>query len=355
MLLDVEQYTDFDRFRDQSRHQVELNEDININFLKTTEECVECGRGVALYSDALGDNVVTDHCSNCWAGTDLVKQLICFYMQGHKTEQLTANCLCCSEPFCQKACIHDAARKTLYCDYCWFTCRHRCKATTESVVFLQRWWRRCTKAAIAVCPTGLSPSPNWSPETSSPLSAIDVDSANESPIRAKQVNRNATPLDRYKQARNQSMEASMPNDHMEWVGHMYDKSPRVELRRSDRTREEIVRWKPDASEDTMDTSMSSSVSEGEMQRALQDHQPLMHTPKLVMDGASNVPQANTFVGLDLASGRMVMSAQESPDEMKLMDSAKIHAAAKGRSRQSRLDFDRMAQWKRISSIVRTRR
>ena len=141
VLLDVHQYAGFDLLRVQARHQNELNEDPNISFLKTAQECVECGDVATLHSDALGENVETELCSGCWAGGDLKRQLICILMQGHEAKSLTAHCLCCSELFC---CVHVYAwqpSSDLYCDPCWYSCRAHYHSNRHSVVLLQRWWR----------------------------------------------------------------------------------------------------------------------------------------------------------------------------------------------------------------------
>jgi hypothetical protein len=97
-------------------------------------------------------------------------------------------------------------------------------------------------------------------------------SQNKEPIAAYQVDYNLTPLQLYEQARMRLLE---PADQLEWnqrVMNKFPKRPRSPTsQREQRTRNSVVRFKPHNSRSSSinwDESMSSSVSDGEMRKAL---------------------------------------------------------------------------------------
>ena len=105
--------------------------------------------------------------------------------------------------------------------------------------------------------------------------ALHIDmlgSQNEEPIAAYQVDYNMPPLQRYKQARMRLLE---PDDQLEWNQRVMSKFPKRDRsptpQRERRTRNSVVRFKPHNSRSSSinwDESMSSSVSNGEMRKAL---------------------------------------------------------------------------------------
>ena len=97
-------------------------------------------------------------------------------------------------------------------------------------------------------------------------------SPSEEPIAAYQVDYNLPPLQRYKQARMRLLE---PADQLQWNHRVMKKFPKRPMsptsQRAQRTRNSVVRFKPHNSRSSSiswDESMSSSVSDGEMRRAL---------------------------------------------------------------------------------------
>ena len=105
--------------------------------------------------------------------------------------------------------------------------------------------------------------------------ALHIDmlgSQNEEPIAAYQVDYNMPPLQRYKQARMRLLE---PDDQLEWNQRVMSKFPKRDRsptpQREQRTRNSVVRFKQHNSRSSSinwDESMSSSVSNGEMRKAL---------------------------------------------------------------------------------------
>jgi hypothetical protein len=105
--------------------------------------------------------------------------------------------------------------------------------------------------------------------------ALHIDmlgSQNEEPIAAYQVDYSLPPLQRYKQAR---MRVLGPADQLEWIQRVMSKFPKRDRsptsQREQRTRNSVVRFKPHNSRSSSinwDESMSSSVSDGEMRKAL---------------------------------------------------------------------------------------
>ena len=105
-----------------------------------------------------------------------------------------------------------------------------------------------------------------------PLHIDMLNNEMEEPIAAYQVNFNLSPLQRYKQARLRALD---PSDQTEWNERIMQRFPKRQrsksLQREQRSRNSIVRFKPDNSKsDSIEwnESMSSSVSDTEMRKAM---------------------------------------------------------------------------------------
>ena len=94
--------------------------------------------------------------------------------------------------------------------------------------------------------------------------------------------------------------------------------------------------------------MSSSVSEAELQLALQDS-----GPAKVQARATGRQKAPTFAGLQPKTGRTVMPAHLLPEEMRLKSSSDIKAEASTRTKQSKIRFNQQIKLERIKTLAIT--
>ena len=99
----------------------------------------------------------------------------------------------------------------------------------------------------------------------------------------------------------------------------------------------------------MDTSMSSSVSEAELQLALQDS-----GPAEVQARAADRQRAPTFAELQPHSGRSVMPVHLLPEEMKLKTSSEVKIEASTRTKQSKIRFKQQINLDRLKTLAITR-
>ena len=368
LLEDVQRYPEFDSILDQARAQTEMNTDPDFLSFKVQEQCIHCSNPVTLHSD--DNDLVTDHCSDCWAESDLWRQLVVYFMHkeskhgiklttegwslqhAQHIEAATALCLCCDHAFNPTQCSQYPLQSTVYCNNCWHNQFSKCRSIKQNIIALQRWWRGIKHTVYHVAPAttpfkakkqlltltsgDLSPT-NWSPLTPQHYSQNSsfLNEVEASPIRAHQVNWSEPAQSRYMQARAQSVHRALPEDQHEWAQRQLDKFPKRKVRRSNRAKQCTDRWYPSSRTSSMDTSMSSSVSEGELQLALQDP-----GPAEVLAKAATKQTASTFAELQPQAGRTVMPVDVLPAEMRLKSSSEIHTEAKNRSRQSTIEFTR---------------
>ena len=192
-------------------------------------------------------------------------------------------CLCCSNTFNPAQCSSYPLHSTVYCT-------NKCRVIKQTSITLQRWWRGDTHS---VYHTTLAPTLGKERRQLQALTASSTSPTNYSsltpqhysqysnmhfgseapPIRAHQVDWNKPAHSRHQQARAQSIHIAQPEDQDEWVQRRLHRFPKLELRRPDRAKRSPDRWHPGISAGSIDTSMSSSVSEAELQLALQDSGP----------------------------------------------------------------------------------
>ena len=197
-------------------------------------------------------------------------------------------CLCCSITFEPAQCSSYPLHSTVYCTNCWHQHTNECRGIKQSIVTLQRWWREITHSVYHMTP---APTPDkarkqlqaltagsMSPTNYSPLTPRHYSQQSSmhhgleaSPIRAHQVDWSKPAHSRYQQARAQSIHRAQPEEQEEWLQRQLHRFPKHELRRSDRSKHSLDRWHPSVKDSSMDTSMSSSVSETELQLVQQRH------------------------------------------------------------------------------------
>ena len=151
LLEDVQRYKEFSIITEQANAQLELNTDPEISSFKTQEVCRKCIKQTMLLTE--GNGMSTDQCSDCWAGSDLRKQLVVHVMHtkdGSWKEALKAHpdiaarnqpsdshwlddtwpvqitCLCCSNIFNPVQCSSYPLHSTVYCSSCWHQRTNKC-------------------------------------------------------------------------------------------------------------------------------------------------------------------------------------------------------------------------------------
>ena len=124
--------------------------------------------------------------------------------------------------------------------------------------------------------------------------------------------------------------------------------PRPQLRRPDRAKQSPDRWYPSISAGSMDTSMSSSVSEVELQRALQDS-----GPAEVQARAAKKHTATSLATLQPQTGRSVIPVDVLPEEMRLKPSSEVKAEASTRTKQSKIKFKQQIKLDRLKTLAIT--
>ena len=78
LLESVQCHKEFDVITEQARAQLELNADQETCIFKAQEVCCKCTNQVTLHSE--GNELPTDQCSGCRAGSDLWRQLVVYVM-----------------------------------------------------------------------------------------------------------------------------------------------------------------------------------------------------------------------------------------------------------------------------------
>ena len=78
LLEDVQRYKEFSIIVEQANAQLELNTDPEVSNFKTQEVCCKCTKQVTLHNE--GNELSTDQCSDCWAESDLWRQLVVHVM-----------------------------------------------------------------------------------------------------------------------------------------------------------------------------------------------------------------------------------------------------------------------------------
>lgn len=178
------------------------------------------------------------------------------------------------------------------------------------------------------------------------------------PVKAHQVNWIKPAHSRYVQARAQLVHKMQPEDQDEWLQRQLHRFPKHNLRRSDRAKHAPSRWHPSNRDSSMNTSMSSSVGNNELQLALQDPGPtkvLTKASELQLaqqdSGPTEAPAeaatkrtASTFAELQPQAGRTVMPAHLLPEEMRLKSSSEVKAEASTRVKQCKIKFSHRPNW-----------
>ena len=369
LLEDVQRYREFDAITEQARTQLELNADEDTRMFKTQEMCCTCTNQVTLHNE--GNELSTDQCSDCWAGADLWRQLVVYVMRKGSNQPVEEpnwkhsgaadmTCLCCSITFEPAQCSSYPLHSTVYCTNCWRQHTTECRSIKQSITTLQRWWRGIThsvyhmapaptpdkaKRKLQALPSGSTSPTSYSPLTPQYYSQLSIEA---SPIKAHQVDWSKSAHGRYQQARAQSVHRAQPEDQEEWWQRQQHRFPRRQLRRSDRSMHSPDRWHPNNSGGSMDTSMSSSVSEAELQLALQDS-----GPAEVQARAADRQRAPTFAELQPHSGRSVMPVHLLPEEMKLKTSSEVKIEASTRTKQSKIRFKQQINLDRLKTLAIT--
>ena len=270
-------------------------------------------------------------------------------------------CLCCGRTFEPAQCSSYPLHSTVYCISCWCQHTNECRSIRQSIITLQRWWRGITNTVYHMVPT---PTPDRARSRLQALSAGSMSTTSyspltpqhhsqqhgieSSPIKAHQVDWSKPAHSRYQQARVQSAHMAQPEDQEEWLQRQLHRFPKRNLRRSDRSKHSPDRWHPSNSGNSMDTTASSSVSEAELQLALQDP-----GPAEVQARAAGRQKAPTFAVLQPKTGRSVMPAHLLPEEMRLKSSSDIKVEASTRTRQSKISFNQQIKLDRIKTLAIT--
>ena len=146
LLEDVQRYREFSIIVEQANAPLELNTGPEISSFKTQEICSKCTKQMTLHNE--GTELSTDQCSDCWAGSDLWRQLVVHVMHAESNswkEALRAHpgiaarnqpsnlhwledtwsiqraCLCCNNTFNPAQCNRYPQHSTVYC----ISCRHQ--------------------------------------------------------------------------------------------------------------------------------------------------------------------------------------------------------------------------------------
>jgi hypothetical protein len=390
LLEDVQRYEEFSLIVEQASTQLELNTDPEVCSFKTQEVCCKCTKQVMLHDE--DNELSTDQCSDCWAESNLWRQLVVHVMHAKSNswrKALRAHsgiaarnqpsnshwledtwptqraCLCCSNTYEPAQCSSYPLHSTVYCTSCWDQRTSKCRAIKQTIITLQRWWRGITHSVYHTTPTptpgkerrqlqsltSSSTSPtNYSPLTPqhySQYSSMHL-GLEASPIRAYQVDWSKPAHGRYQQARAQSIHRAQPEDQQEWAQRQLNRFPRRKLRRSDRAKQSPDRWHPSISAGSMDTSMSSSVGEAELQLALQDS-----GPAEVQARAAERHTATTFATLQPQKGRSVIPVDVLPEEMRLKPSSEVKVEASTRTKQSKIKFKQQIKLDRLKTLAIT--